>query len=143
MASAPFFVHLFFRIGQRRSGIFDEKEAVVLLKVYMAALRGVVRLGDSIFFCFEMSNFIRMCIAGGIVLRYTEKKETEEQEMKKFHRSLALLLMCALLLPACAQDGGEPGETTAAVMDTAVPADTTTADPNDRSQVKDNVPEDL
>lgn len=45
MASAPFFVHLFFRIGQRRSGIFDEKKAGVLLKVYMAALRGVVRFG--------------------------------------------------------------------------------------------------
>jgi len=92
-----------------------------------------------------MSNFIRMCIAAAAVLRYTGKNKikTEEYEMRKTQKILALLLTCALLLPACAQDGGETGETTAAAVDTAAPVETTTADPNDRSQVKDNVPEDL
>jgi len=63
--------------------------------------------------------------------------------MKKFSRALALALICALLLPACAQDGTEQTtDTTAAVADTTAAVETT-ADPNDRSHVKDNVPEDL
>ena len=63
--------------------------------------------------------------------------------MKKLTRSLSLALICALLLPACAQDGSEQtAETTAAVADTTAIVETT-ADPNDRSQVKDNVPEGL
>ena len=62
--------------------------------------------------------------------------------MKKFSRVLSLALVCALLLPACAQDGTETQDTTAAAVDIPVSAETT-ADPNDRSLVKDNVPEDL
>jgi len=63
--------------------------------------------------------------------------------MKKSIRLLAFALICAMLLPACAQSGTEQTtDTTAAVADTTVAVETT-ADPNDRSQVKDNVPEGL
>ena len=63
--------------------------------------------------------------------------------MKKSVRILAFALICAMLLPACAQSGTEQTtDTTAAVADTTVAVETT-ADPNDRSQVKDNVPEGL
>jgi ABC-type glycerol-3-phosphate transport system substrate-binding protein len=63
--------------------------------------------------------------------------------MKPIARCIALLLGAFLLLPSCAQGGGETQDTTAAVVDATAPAVETTADPNDRSQVKDNVPEDL
>lgn len=63
--------------------------------------------------------------------------------MKKLSRILAMTLIASMLLPACAQDGSEQAaDTTAAAVDTTAAVETT-ADPNDRSHVKDNVPEDL
>lgn len=66
--------------------------------------------------------------------------------MKKHARTPALLLCCALLLPACAQDGGEADPsagTTALSAETTTAAEITAFDPNDRSGVRDNVPENL
>ena len=64
--------------------------------------------------------------------------------MKKLSRILALALIASTLLPSCAQDGTEQStDTTAAVADTTAVAETTTADPNDRSQIRDSVPEGL
>ena len=65
--------------------------------------------------------------------------------MKK--RIGAILLVTAMLAPlaSCAGDttGTESTDTTAAVVDTAFVEETTTVDPNDRTQVKDNLPENL
>ncbi len=64
-------------------------------------------------------------------------------------RILSLLALAAMLLPlaGCGQKPDAPTENTAAdtaaVTDTAAPEETTTVDPSDRSQVKDNLPADL
>lgn len=64
--------------------------------------------------------------------------------MKKLSRILVLALIASTLLPSCAQDGTEQStDTTASVADTTAVAETTTADPNDRSQIRDSVPEGL
>ena len=67
--------------------------------------------------------------------------------MKRSMRICAMLLMLALLLPACAQSKPNPADTTTAAVDTTAPAapveETTTEDPNDRSKIPDSVPEGL
>ena len=65
--------------------------------------------------------------------------------MKATLRICAILLLTSLLLSACAQNKtGDPAETTPAVTaDTTAAAETTAEDPNDRSNVKDSLPDDL
>ena len=67
--------------------------------------------------------------------------------MKRSLRIVSLLLLLAMLLPACAQSKtNDPAATTPAVTadTTAAPVEeTTTEDPNDRSKVEDNVPDDV
>lgn len=63
--------------------------------------------------------------------------------MKHATRITAALLLAALLLPACAQKDTTPNDTSANTESTAPDTGTTTADPNDRSNVKDSVPDGL
>jgi len=65
--------------------------------------------------------------------------------MKATLRICAILLLTSLLLSACAQNKtGGPTETTPAVTaDTTAAAETTAEDPNDRSKIKDSLPDDL
>ena len=63
--------------------------------------------------------------------------------MKYAPRITAALLLAALLLPACAQKDTTPNDTSANTESTAPDTGTTTADPNDRSNVKDSVPDGL
>ena len=66
--------------------------------------------------------------------------------MKKPAKLISLLLLAAMLLPACAQDGGETQDTTSGAVDTNTAETTaadTTADPNLRENAKDNLPADL
>lgn len=64
--------------------------------------------------------------------------------MKRTSRILAVLLLAALLLPSCAAGNEKTDDTTTPpATDTTAVEETTTADPNDRSNVKDNVPDGL
>ena len=59
---------------------------------------------------------------------------------------LSLILALSMLVPlaACSNDSGTPDDTAASGGDTAaVTGETTTADPNDRTQIKDNLPDNL
>ncbi len=65
--------------------------------------------------------------------------------MKASQRICALCLLAALLLPGCAPSKPDPtpASVAAAPESTAAPEETTTEDPNDRSKIKDNVPDGL
>ena len=67
--------------------------------------------------------------------------------MKRSRRMLSLFLLLALLLPACGQSKPNPADTTTAAVGTTAPAapveETTTEDPNDRSNVRDSLPDGL
>lgn len=59
------------------------------------------------------------------------------------HRAAALLLAALTVVPTVASCGGETGTTDTQAVVTDAQSQVETVDPNDRSQIKDNLPDDL
>ena len=58
-------------------------------------------------------------------------------------RAAALLLAALTVVPTVASCGGETGTTDTQAVVTDAQSQVETVDPNDRSQIKDNLPDDL